>query len=62
VEKVVAGGDRTCVVTEEGLVLCWGNSSWGLLGRGECIFETDGYLRVGTEPQHMGNNLRPALL
>lgn len=47
----VAGGLSTCVVTEQGHVVCWGNNSVEQLGH-------DGD-NVGDEPEEMGDNLLP---
>ncbi|MEM8707553.1 MAG: hypothetical protein AAGE98_13905 [Actinomycetota bacterium] len=49
---VSAGQDHTCVLRDDGDVVCFGRSNFGQLGQGS----TDNW---GTDPSHMGDNLIP---
>jgi alpha-tubulin suppressor-like RCC1 family protein len=46
-EQVSAGGERTCVVTDGGGVMCWGDSSLGALGRPYDTPNVPGYYTDG---------------
>ena len=41
-----AGGGRTCLVTEDGVIRCWGLGSFGALGRGDTA-------TIGDDPQEV---------
>lgn len=54
ISSVVADFDRTCVVTTDELVRCFGSNDQGKLG-----IALNNTLNWGDQPSHMGNNLPP---
>lgn len=44
---VAAGSDHTCALRADGSLWCWGSNSWGQLGLGYDVWESDVPARVG---------------
>jgi cysteine-rich repeat protein len=54
-KAVAAGHEHTCVLTSFSSIKCWGENSFGRLGRGDTT-------QIGDDPTEMGSNLSPVSL